>query len=107
MCPDFDFNDPSVRNRTATLDTEVFGVDPSSGQPVTDSLRQILALTPTDAGWSPVFGASSDGERRVLRVISWTGGSGTPPQTDTQLQNTPRYVGRNGLVTNIAQGINA
>src|SRR3954468_3901641 len=30
-------------------------------------------------GWSPAFAIINDGARRVLKVTSWSGGSGTPP----------------------------
>ena len=51
-----------------------------------------------DDGWSPVFAAVSDGERRVLQVTSWTGGGGTPPMS-------PVYLGATGFVTDIAQAV--
>ena len=46
-------------------------------------------------GWSPVFDNVVDGERRVIRISSWTGGDGVPP-------NSPVYLGPAGFVTNIA-----
>lgn len=51
-----------------------------------------------DNGWSPVFAAASDGERRVLQVVDWQGGTGTKPATGL-------YVGASGLVPNIANGV--
>lgn len=49
-------------------------------------------------GWSPVFAAASDGARRVLRVVDWTGGTGTKPATG-------KYVGASGLVDAIEDGV--
>lgn len=49
-------------------------------------------------GWSPVFGLVSDGLRRVLQVIDWTGGTGTKPATGL-------YVGPLGLTPNIGEGV--
>lgn len=49
-------------------------------------------------GWSPVLATVSDGDRRVLQVTDWTGGTGTKPATGL-------YVGSGGLVSNIAQGV--
>jgi len=51
-----------------------------------------------DKGWSPILAVISDGERRVLQVVDWTGGEGTKPATGL-------YVGVSGLVSNIASGI--
>ena len=51
-----------------------------------------------DDGWSPAFAVVTDGERRVLQVSSWVGGTGTPPASG-------QYVGSTGLVTDIAQAI--
>lgn len=54
--------------------------------------------TDGDDGWSPVFAVVSDGERRVLQVADWTGGSGTKPATG-------KYVGTTGLVDAIGDGV--
>ena len=43
-------------------------------------------------GWSPAFAIINDGARRVLKVTSWSGGSGTPPASNL-------YVGVSGLVS--------
>jgi hypothetical protein len=51
-----------------------------------------------DDGWAPVAAVVSDGNRRVLQVASWTGGTGTPPPSG-------KYVGATGLVDLIADGI--
>lgn len=42
-------------------------------------------------GWAPIFGVQPDGERRVLRVVDWTGGQGEKPAVG-------QYVGAAGLV---------
>lgn len=44
-------------------------------------------------GWSPVFGAEVDGERRIFRLTSWVGGEGTAPNIPTD-----NYLGSTGLV---------
>lgn len=49
-------------------------------------------------GWSPVLAAANDGARRVLQVIDWTGGAGTPPPST-------KYVGAAGLVDAIADAV--
>lgn len=49
-------------------------------------------------GWSPVFAVVTDGERRVLQVSDWTGGTGTKPATG-------QYVGATGFVALIEDGI--
>lgn len=46
-------------------------------------------------GWSPVLAVVSDSDRRVVRVNSWTGGTGTPPPSGL-------YLGSSGLVSDIA-----
>ena len=49
-------------------------------------------------GWSPELGAPEDGDRIVLQVVDWLAGRGPKPQTG--------YLGRNGLVSDIADAIN-
>ena len=49
-------------------------------------------------GWSPVFSVLADGERRVLQVSDWVGGTGTKPTTG-------QYVGISGLVDDIENGV--
>lgn len=46
-------------------------------------------------GWSPIFAAVADGERRALQLVDWTGGTGTKPATGA-------YVGATGLVALVA-----
>lgn len=52
-----------------------------------------------DNGWSPVFSVVADGERRVLRVPDWVGGTGTKPVTG-------KYVGPSGFVDTAAEAEN-
>ncbi|MFN3758429.1 MAG: hypothetical protein ACK4SF_04360 [Algoriphagus aquaeductus] len=49
-------------------------------------------------GWTPVFAVLSDGERRVLQVVDWVGGTGTKPTTGL-------YVGADGLKVSIGDGV--
>lgn len=46
-------------------------------------------------GWSPLMAIVADGERRVMQITGWTGGTGTPPAS-------PVYVGPTGFVALIA-----
>lgn len=46
-------------------------------------------------GWSPQLALVSDGARRVLQVIDWTGGEGEKPATGL-------YVGPAGLIADVA-----
>lgn len=47
-------------------------------------------------GWSPILANVADGERRVLRLVDWTGGTGTKPAVPTD-----NYIGPTGF-TNLA-----
>jgi hypothetical protein len=49
-------------------------------------------------GWSPILAVVSDGERRVLQVTDWTGGTGSKPATGS-------YIGATGLEALIANGV--
>lgn len=49
-------------------------------------------------GWSPVFAVVQDGQRLVVRVNGWTGGTGTPPSSGL-------YIGSSGLVSLIADAV--
>lgn len=49
-------------------------------------------------GWTPVIATVVDGERRVQRVIDWTGGAGDKPAAGA-------YIGAAGFVVDIAQAI--
>jgi hypothetical protein len=49
-------------------------------------------------GWSPVFSAVTDDERRVLQVTDWVGGQGSKPDTGD-------YVGATGLESDIANAV--
>ncbi len=49
-------------------------------------------------GWTPILALVTDGERRVLQVTDWTGGTGTKPTSGL-------YVGATGLVADIALAV--
>lgn len=51
-----------------------------------------------DDGWSPILAAVSDGARRVIQVVDWTGGEGTKPATG-------KYIGAAGLVDDVGDGV--
>lgn len=53
-----------------------------------------------DAGWTPVTALSSDGERRVLRIIDYVGGAGDKPTG-----NIGKYIGVSGLVVSISDAV--
>ena len=55
--------------------------------------------TPGDNGYSPTWSIQNDGARRVIRIESWVGGTGTPPSGAGQ------YVGASGFVTDINDAI--
>ena len=50
-------------------------------------------------GWTPILAVITDGERRVLRIYDWTGGSGTKPSTVDQ------YIGATGIVSTAAAAV--
>lgn len=49
-------------------------------------------------GWSPILAIVSDGNRRVLQLANWTGGTGTKPSFGN-------YIGVSGLVPNIVDAV--
>lgn len=59
-------------------------------------LEAIAAIT----SWAPVLGVIQDGERSVLKLQGWSGGSGTTPTIFVG-----QYVGLEGFVADIAEGI--
>jgi hypothetical protein len=63
------------------------------------SQKVILSATLGNAGWSPILSLISDGNRRVLQVSDWVGGSGSPPAIGG-------YIGNNGIVLSITDAIN-
>lgn len=50
-------------------------------------------------GWSPVFSLASDGDRRVLQIVDWTGGSGSEPSSTNQ------FIGPTGIVGTAAAAV--
>ena len=86
---------------TGTIDTNhllaIFA--PGSDAPYSQRILDILNAGPTgpagsdgDTGWSPILAIVADGERRVLRLVSWAGGTGTSP-----LIPADNYLGSSGL----------
>lgn len=51
-----------------------------------------------DQGWSPIFAVITDGQRRVLQIVDWTGGSGSEPTAGD-------YIGPTGPVGDIADAV--
>jgi uncharacterized delta-60 repeat protein len=80
-----------------------FGDPVSVTDSVTDGdieLSFSLPLGPTgDKGWSPTLAIISDGIRRVLEVIDWSGGEGDKPATGV-------YLGPEGFVSDISEAVN-
>lgn len=70
------------------------GTDGDDGAPGTDGDDG----APGDDGWSPTLTVQTDGERRVLQVTDWSGGSGTKPATGS-------YLGATGLVDAIDDAV--
>ncbi len=70
------------------------GVPGAAGTPGANGTNGTNGLN----GWSPVLAVATDGERRVLQVADWTGGTGTKPTTGL-------YIGVSGLVADIASGV--
>lgn len=50
-------------------------------------------------GWSPRLAVVVDGNREVIEVVGWSGGTGNPPASGV-------YLGSTGYVTNIADAVN-
>ena len=50
-------------------------------------------------GWSPMIGIAEDGERSVLRLYDWAGGTGAKPVITG-------YLGNIGIVDDIAEAVN-
>ena len=68
---------------------------------LSDSLANFITITNgrdgTNGtnGYSPVIAVQNDGERRVVRITDWTGGSGAKPATG--------FIGQSGIVSTAAQ----
>lgn len=50
-------------------------------------------------GWSPILAVVTDGQRRVLQIVDWTGGSGSKPSTTNQ------FLGSIGIVSTAAAAV--
>jgi hypothetical protein len=48
-------------------------------------------------GWTPILAVEEDGERRVLKITDWTGGTGEPPDTG--------YLSEDGITADIAKAV--
>lgn len=99
----------TITEKAISDQTEQVGALPGTAQATfrlaDGSLVKVAASLLTTAGvagtngWSPVLAVVTDGERRVLGVSGWTGGTGSPPASGL-------YVGASGLVSDIAEGVN-
>ena len=69
----------------------------SGHNPVTDASDTYWKLL-SGAGWTPVYTVESDGDRRVLKIIDWTGGTGAKPLSNV-------YISSSGFVTTVANAI--
>ena len=74
------------------------GADGTDGAPGMDGTDGAPGTDGTD-GWSPIFDLHQDGDRWVLQLHNWTGGTGAHPGFVGQ------YVGVAGFVTDVAQAI--
>lgn len=63
------------------------------------SLKGVKGDTGTSGtnGWSPRLAVVNSGEKRVLQIVFWTGGTGTAPPTG--------YIGSTGIVDNINNAV--
>lgn len=47
------------------------------------------------SGWTPILGGELDGTRTLIKVVDWSGGTGTKPATSSRfLLPPPRYPGQ-------------
>lgn len=91
-----------VQQDLVITDVGVQGIKGDDGLPGEDGTDGIDGLPGEDGidglnGWSPVVAVATDGERRVLQVVDWTGGTGTKPATG--------YIGVSGIVALIADAV--
>lgn len=82
---------------TAGANGKVLGVN-SSTETGLEWVDGASGATGTN-GWTPVYSVESDGTRRVLKIVDWTGGTGTKPSTTNQ------YVGSTGIVSSAAEAV--
>jgi hypothetical protein len=52
-----------------------------------------------DDGWAPILSVVTDGARRVLQIVDWTGGTGTKPSVVNQ------FIGASGIVSTAAAAV--
>jgi hypothetical protein len=55
-------------------------------------------------GWTPILDVHTDGDRRVLHLMDWQGGSGPKPDLGIG-PGTPVYVAASGYTTDVAQAV--
>jgi hypothetical protein len=74
------------------------GIQGEQGEPGDDGAPGEDGVDGED-GWSPNYALVEDGDRLVVKITGWSGGTGTPPDSDV-------YIGENGLVVDIADAVN-
>lgn len=73
------------------------GINGTNGVDGTNGINGTNGVDGND-GWTAVISIVSDGERRVQKIVDWTGGEGTKPAVN-------KYVGASGLVDAIGDGV--
>jgi len=77
-----------------------FGTKPDTGQYIGSTGFVTLIADAINVrgvtGWSPIYALETSGERRVQKIVDWTGGEGTKPATG-------QYIGPTGLVATAAE----
>ena len=87
---------PLVKANKVAIPDGYSGILSTAGQ-LEDCLAVLDSLG-AGSGWTPTLAVATDGNRLVLEVTGWTGGTGTAPGTG--------YVGAAGLESDIADGVN-
>jgi Pectate lyase superfamily protein len=94
--------------RTSNSDYYVKDTDGSWGTPegTFQGIQGIQGIQ-GEKGWSPILSVVSDGARRVLQIVDWTGGAGTKPSTTNQFIGAAGIVGTAAAAVDIrgAQGL--
>lgn len=114
----YDFEGPQGPSGTADAGTTTTGAPGSNASVTADGTPQNRIFNFTiprgdqgiqgNDGWEPILGVVSDGERRVLRLIDWTGGTGAKPTAFVgQYLGPEGYVAAIGSATDVrgAQGV--
>jgi len=79
--------------------TDIRGERGSDGAPGADGGNGGSTGADGANGWSPLFIAVSDGERRVLQLQNWTGGSGSTPGSEGY------YLGADGFTPYLYEAV--